>query len=142
MASQPPIQYNQIPPSLPTNATTGLSRPPLLQPPAINGIGQPQTSSGFPQPSPSNYPPLNNPASLQWARPQVPGQGTNSNQVSQAYPSLPGQQPFNPAVYGQNSPRPLPPGLNSGRQPGPPTSSSLSGNLNLVSINRITEFAI
>ena len=126
MASQPPVQFNQIPPSIPN--VTGVSRPPLIQPPTINGMGQPQPSTYPSSPAP-NFSAVSNPASLQWARPPIAGQGSIPNQLSQPISSMPGQQQYNPAGYGQNSPRPPPPGLNLGRPPGPPSlASPLSGS--------------
>jgi hypothetical protein len=115
MASQPPVQYNQMQPAIPNAA--GISQPPRFQhPSASNGIGQQTTGSTFPLPSSTNYAPvLSNPASSQWARPPISGQSAPSP-ISQSSFTTTSQQ-CNPAVPGQISSRPILQPLNSARPP-------------------------
>lgn len=128
MASQPPIQYNQTPASIPNAA--GLSRPPLLQPNTSNGMGTQPAASAFPLPSTLNFaPPFNNTASSQWARPPITGQGSISSPISQSSSSSSSQQQFNPAIYGPNSSRPALPVLNSGRPPGPSAINPIAAGI-------------
>ncbi len=125
MASQPPIQFNPMSPSIPNVA--GLSRPPLLQPNTSNGMGQPPSGSTFPQSSTSNFAPvLSNTPSLQWSRPPILGQGSTLHPISQSS-SISNQQQYNPAIHGPNlPPRPaMTPTLNTGRLPSASSMNSL-----------------
>ena len=120
MASQPPLQYNPMSPSIPN--TVGLSRPPILQASPSNGMGQ-LSGSTFPLPSTSNFAPvLSNTSSSQWSRAPIPGQGSAPTPISQSS-SISNQQQYNPAIHGPNSPRPAMPTQNLGR---PPNTSAIN----------------
>ncbi len=117
MASQPPLQFNQMQPAIPN--TAGISQPPRLQRPstASNGIGQPTAGSSFPLLSTTNYAPvpaLSNTASSQWARPPISGQSVPTP-ISQSSFTTTSHQQCNPAVPGQFSSRPMLQPLNSAR---------------------------
>lgn len=143
MASQPPLQYNQMQPAIPN--TAGISQPPRFQHSSTsNGIGQPTISSTFPLPSTTNYAPaLNNPTNPQWARPPISGQSAPSV-ISQSSFTTTSQQQCNPSVPGQISSRPVlqPPNLAR-----PPNAFSMnqqsSGNIFVIGIcimkNKIAE---
>lgn len=119
MASQPPVQYNLMSPSIPN--ATGTSQPPLLQRPITsNGIGQPSAGSRFPVPATSNSVPVSATTNSQWARPPVSSQFAPST-MSQPSFTAAGLQQCNPAIFGQDSPRPVLETQSSGR---PPSSSS------------------
>lgn len=124
MASQPPVQYNLMSPSIPN--ATGTSQPPLLQRPITsNGIGQPSAGSRFPMPATSNSVPVSATTNSQWARPPVSSQFAPST-MSQPSFTAAGHQQCNPAIFGQDSPRPVLETQSSGR----PTSSSSGPPLN------------
>lgn len=123
MASQPPIQYNQILPSIPNVA--GLSRPPLLQPSSSNGMGTPSTTSAFSMSSSSNLiPASNNAGNPQWARPPT-GQVSTLSPISQLSSSSSGHQQNNSAIHGPSLTRPALQDLSSGRPPINPLSSGI-----------------
>ncbi|KAI9561908.1 hypothetical protein GHT06_012870 [Daphnia sinensis] len=133
MASQPPVQYNLMSPSIPN--VTGTSQPPTFQrPTASNGIGQPSAGSRFPMPATSNSVPVLANTNSQWARPPVSSQFAPSP-MSQPSFTAGGQQLCNPAISGQNSPRPVLENLSSGRPPssssGPPLNNYQSGQPNI-----------
>ena len=125
MASQPPVQYNQISPTIPN--VTGFPRPPLLQQPASNGLGQPSSGPTFP--STANFAPVSSNAEIsQWARPPSTGQGPTFSPVNQTPASTMNQQ-FNPIAYGQNLPRPPIQATNSVRTPVNPGTTVTSGTI-------------